>query len=283
MACKVARAAWAEGGDHPSLCVLTSTHGAICDQSPGALSWSGPKQGTKPLFTSSSGLSLWAGGEGSFERENCTWGIHVQWWPGPGVAGGGVVMIDGQGAICCHNTAPAICKMLHVQQLCLNNQADKTWFNSTWSIWWPSSCPSPRWCWCQWWPSGSVWALGATRSACPQVTSGHCCPPMPGLGCNLSVSYASLSGFAFHCRPFPRPPLHDYVKTLQSCQLSPRLTSWPPVLLCWLLADCNWHFLHRRLCAIAMKCIEMTEYRKPPSPSSPCITTVALPWLDPGD
>ena len=128
-----------------------------------------------------------------------------------------------------------------------------------------------------------VWALGATRSACPQVTSGHCCPPMLGLGCNLSVSYASLSGFAFHCRPFPRPPLHDYVKTLQSCQLSPRLTSWPPVLLCWLLADCNWHFLHRRLCAIAMKCIEMTEYRKPPSHSSPRITTVALPWLDPGD
>ena len=154
MACKVARAAWAEGGDHPSLGVLTSTRGAICDQSPGALSWSGPKQGTKPLFTSSSGLSLWAGGEGSFERENCTWGIHVQWWPGPGVAGGGVVMIDGQGAICCHNTAPAICKMLHVQQLCLNNQADKTWFNSTWSIWWPSSCPSPWWCQCQWWPSG---------------------------------------------------------------------------------------------------------------------------------
>ena len=49
MACKVARAAWAEGGDHPSLGVLTSTRGAICDQSPGALSWSGPKQGTKPL------------------------------------------------------------------------------------------------------------------------------------------------------------------------------------------------------------------------------------------
>ena len=44
----------------------------------------------------------------------------------PGVAGGGAVMRDGQGAICCHNTAPAICKMLHVQQLCLNNQADKT-------------------------------------------------------------------------------------------------------------------------------------------------------------
>ncbi len=84
MACKVARAAWAEGGDHPSLGVLTSTRGAICDQSPGALSWSGPKQGTKPLCLPLGFPCEWGGG--SFERENCTWGAHVQWgalvtWP----------------------------------------------------------------------------------------------------------------------------------------------------------------------------------------------------------
>ena len=134
MACKVAWAAWAVGGDHPSLVSwhrpvapsVIRDRGLLCPGQDKAQSPCLPQALGFPCVPELGHLS---GKTAHVERERAlvTWSRGqlraVQWWE-----------MD-RGAICCHNTGR--CNMQDVTcpvALCLNNQEDRAWITSTWSI-----------------------------------------------------------------------------------------------------------------------------------------------------
>ena len=183
VACKVARAAWAVGGDHPS---RVSWHRPVAPsviRDLGALSLVRTRPRHKaPVYLKLSafllprrGLVIWAG-----NPHTC--GHYVgrgAWWPGLGAARGCAVMRDGQGSHLLSQHRPSnIQDVAHVRAL--------SWIIPIWSIssrsWLSSLSPiSPV-------MSVSVMTFSAwsrpghwtPHAAPPRGDQWPVCPPMPG-------------------------------------------------------------------------------------------------------